>query len=248
MLADEDEDESENDDQSESQIQPQNSHSQTNPPQNEPRRSTRVSKKPQTMYDPSKYKSERKVQKSNSSTSAITTQINYQTLPLYKSIGANLHSGNHFSFETELALISHSTNVPISYKQATSPELVSVWRSAIDKEHDSLLLNHTWTLIKRLPGMNVLPSKYVFRMKSSGPKARLVALGLLQVHGVDYMETYAPVVNIITVRMLFALVATMDFELDQMDVVTAFLYGDLDEDIYMEVPEGLRDSKHPDLV
>ena len=70
-------------------------------------------------------------------------------------------------------------------------------------------------------------------MKSSGPKAFLVALGLLQVHGIDYMETYAPVVNIITFRMLFALVAVQDLEFNQMDVVKTFLYGSLDEDIYM---------------
>ena len=62
------------------------------------------------------------------------------------------------------------------------------------------------------------------------------------------METHAPVVDIITIRMLFALVAIMKFELDQMDVVTAFLYGDLDEDIYMEVPEELRDARRPELV
>ena len=88
--------------------------------------------------------------------------------------------------------------------------------------------------------MNVLPSKSVLRMKSNGTKSRLVALGLIQVYGVDYIETYVPVVNIITVRMLFALVTIMDLKLDQIDVLTEFLYGDLDEDIYMEVLEGLR--------
>ena len=56
------------------------------------------------------------------------------------------------------------------------------------------------------------------------------------------------VVNIITIRMLLAIVACEDLELDQRDVVTAFLYGDLDEDIFMEVAEELGDSKRPDLV
>ena len=96
--------------------------------------------------------------------------------------------------------------------------------------------------------MNVLISEYVFRIKSSGLKAHLVAPGLLQVHGVSYVEKYASVVSTITVRMLFALVPVRNLELDQRDVETEFLYGDLDKYIYMEVYEGLRDHKHPNLV
>ena len=148
----------------------------------------------------------------------------------------------------EIALSAVDVSVPKTYKQATSPENINTWKAAIDKEHDSLLRNHTWVLIERKPGMKVLPSKYVFKFKITGPKARVVALGLLQVHGVDYIETYAPVVNIITIRLLLALVAQLDLELDQMDVITAFLYGDIDIDIYMEVPEGLKDPKRPNLV
>ena len=64
----------------------------------------------------------------------------------------------------------------------------------------------------------------------------------------DYMETYAPVFNTIFVRMLVALVAVMYLEIDQIDVLTAFLDGHLDDKIYMEVPEGLKDPKRPDLV
>ena len=93
--------------------------------------------------------------------------------------------------------------------------------------------------------MSVLSSKYIFRMKSCRQKARLVDFGLLQVHEVDCMETYAPVVNFIAVQMLFVIVAILDIELDQTDVVTAFLHGDLDEDIYIQVPEEFRDPKHP---
>ena len=96
--------------------------------------------------------------------------------------------------------------------------------------------------------MNVFPSKYVLDIKSSGLNARLVTLGLLQMHGMDYMETYTSAVNIITVRMIFAQIVILGLELDQMDVITEFLYGNLDEVIYMKVPEGLRNPKRPDLV
>ena len=150
--------------------------------------------------------------------------------------------------DNQIALIAHDPEVPRTYKQATSPDLAHIWHPAIEREHKCLLDNHTWTLVERKPGMHVLPSKYVFKLKTTGPKARLVAVGLLQVHGAEYMETYAPVVNIITVRIFFVIVVQMDLELEQMDVVTAFLYGDLDEVIHMEIPEGLRDSKNSNQV
>ena len=88
--------------------------------------------------------------------------------------------------------------------------------------------------------MNVLPCKYVFRVKENKPKVRLVALGCRQIPGIDYNETFAPVVSMTTIRTILSLVAHLDLELQQMDVVTAFLNGDLTEDIYMAIPEGLK--------
>ncbi len=76
------------------------------------------------------------------------------------------------------------------------------------------------------------------------PKVRIVAKGCRQVHGVDYGETYAPVAKFTYVPVMFATVAEQDLELHQMDVMTAFLHGDLDKDIYMEV----RAEPRPNLV
>ena len=91
--------------------------------------------------------------------------------------------------------------------------------------------------------MNVLPCKYVFKIKEGKPKVRMAICGCRQVFCVDYHETFAPVVKLSTVRTILALVAYNDLDCDQMDVVTAFLHGDLDEDIYMEVPPGFKSEK-----
>jgi len=69
-------------------------------------------------------------------------------------------------------------------------------------------------------------------------KARLVARGFSQIYGVDYLDTYAPVVKLASIRILLAIAAIYGLEIHQMDVVTAFLAGDLEEEIYMEQPEG----------
>ncbi len=131
-------------------------------------------------------------------------------------------------------------DVPTSYKNATTPDNISFWQPGIDREHDCLHRNGTWELIDYSHGMKVLPCKYVFKVKENKPKVRLVALGCRQMHGIDYNETFAPVVTITTIRTILAVTAHQDLELQQMDVVTAFLNGDLEEDIYMAVPEGLK--------
>ena len=129
--------------------------------------------------------------------------------------------------------------VPTSYKVATSPENLAFWKPGIEREHDCLLRNQTWSLVDFRPGMKILPCKYVFKIKENKPKVRLVALGCRQMYGIDYNETYAPVVALTTVRTVLAIAAHLDLELEQMDVVTAFLNGDLEEDVYMSIPEGL---------
>lgn len=88
--------------------------------------------------------------------------------------------------------------------------------------------------------MHVLSSKYVFKIKNSAPKVRMVSLGCRQLYGIDYIETFAPVVKMATVRTILSLVAHLDLECEQMDVVTDFLNGELEEDIFMEVPEGFK--------
>ena len=122
------------------------------------------------------------------------------------------------------------------------------WRKAMDEEMDSLRKNDTWTLEKLPRGRNVVSSKWVFKSKTNPDgslnrrKARLVARGFSQTAGVDYFETFAPVVRYESVRCALSLAAAHDMDIRQFDVKTAFLNGKLDEVVYMEQPEGFEDG------
>ncbi|CDF39893.1 unnamed protein product [Chondrus crispus] len=141
--------------------------------------------------------------------------------------------------------------------RATNGPRAAFWQTGIDKELASQTKNRTWKLVPPSEVSNILTSRWVFNVKQlpdangnivESAKARLVARGFQQVQGLDYTETYAPVIKFTTIRLLLALVAHYDLELHQMDVVTAFLNGDLDEDIYMEQPEGCIDKSKSDHV
>ena len=118
------------------------------------------------------------------------------------------------------------------------------WELAMQEEYDSLMANGTWELTPLPKNRQSVGCKWVFRTKrdASGNvvryKARLVAKGYSQVAGVDFNETFAPVAKFSTIRCILALGAIMDLEMHQMDVKTAFLNGDLEEDIYMDQPQG----------
>ena len=132
---------------------------------------------------------------------------------------------------------------PSCYKDALLREDKASWELAMKVEMDSLKQNQTWDLVQLPKGKKALPCKWVYRLKitrdaKTRHKARLVAKGFKQEYGVDFDEIFSPVVKMTTLRTLLALVASEDMELVQMDVKTAFLHGDLHEEIYMQQPEG----------
>ncbi len=103
-----------------------------------------------------------------------------------------------------------------------------------------MIKNRTWDLVRRPKNRQLVTCKWIFKIKSCGRyKARMVARGFSQEYGIDYLETYAPVSRLASIRMILSLAAKYKLHLQQMDVQTAFLYGDLEEEIYMESPEGL---------
>lgn len=119
----------------------------------------------------------------------------------------------------------------------------------MDDEIGSLSANETWTLVDLPAGKRPIDCKWVFKLKQNKDKsirykARLVAKGHSQREGIDYEETYSPVVKYTSVRYLIALAAKMDLHIRQIDVVTAFLHGDLKEEIYMLQPERYSDGSN----
>jgi Reverse transcriptase (RNA-dependent DNA polymerase) len=121
------------------------------------------------------------------------------------------------------------------------------WKDALKAELDSLEKRNIFGLVILTPkNINLVYYKWVFAIKRNEKneivryKARLVAHGFTQIPGVDYEETYSPVVDAMTLRFLISLIITENLQMRLMDVVTAYLYGSVDNDIYMKVPEGLK--------
>ena len=129
------------------------------------------------------------------------------------------------------------------------------WNGAMGEEMNSLLKNGTWTLVDKPADKKVIGCRWLFKLKPGIPgvegqrfKARLVARGFTQKEGIDYQEIFAPVVKHISICILMSVVVNLDLELEQMDVKTAFLHGDLEEELYMEQPEGFESPNEKEKV
>ena len=136
---------------------------------------------------------------------------------------------------------------PETFKEAMSSPDSQQWKAAMDLEFDSLVKNNTWTVTFLPPGRKAIKSKWIFKRKTEADgspgrnKARLVAQGFSQRYGVDYDETFAPVTNMATLRIMIGLRA-QGYHVRQLDVDTAYLNAKLNEDIYLTQPKGFHDN------
>ncbi|GKE71469.1 retrotransposon protein, putative, ty1-copia subclass [Tanacetum coccineum] len=135
-------------------------------------------------------------------------------------------------------------NKPTSYREAVTSSEGQQWREAIKSEIESILQNHTWELVDLLSCCKPLGYKWILKKKRIADgtvdkyKARLVIKGFRQREGLDYFDTYSLVTRITSIRMILAIAALRNLEVHQIDVKKAFLNGDLEEEIYMNQPEG----------
>ena len=149
----------------------------------------------------------------------------------------------------DLVTVDHYASVccvaePNTPKEAMMSPDAKEWQEAADLEYESLLENKTWDIVELPNDRKAIGSRWVFKIKHRSDgiveryKCRLVTKGYSQMYGADYDETCSHMVRFSSVCTLLSFAVQNNMHVRQMDVVTAFLNGHLDEEIYMEQPEG----------
>lgn len=159
-------------------------------------------------------------------------------------------------FDEELicAYLTSHIDIPNSYSEAISGSNRDSWKQACDDEYNSLIDNNTWTLCKLPDSKHSIPVKWVFTVKTDETgqvtryKARIVAKGFHQSFGSDYDETFAPVARFTSIRLLLSLAASEDMIIEQLDITSAFLQGEIDNEIYVNQPDGYQVKNKEELV
>jgi histone deacetylase 1/2 len=124
----------------------------------------------------------------------------------------------------------------------------------MQEEYNALMENKTWTLVPSSSNKNLSDCKWVYRIKQRADgtidryKARLVAKGFKQRYGIDYEDTFSPIVKIATIWIVLSIAISRDWSLRQLDVKNVFLHGVLEEEVYMKQPPGFENPDAPHHV
>ncbi|PNX85086.1 retrovirus-related Pol polyprotein from transposon TNT 1-94 [Trifolium pratense] len=155
---------------------------------------------------------------------------------------SHFHSFKHLSPSHKAFSVSLSLSTePKTYDEACKSQ---DWINAMKTELDALGRNQTWSLVDLPPHIKPIGCKWVYKINHKADdsieryKAHLVAKGYNQIEGINYFDTFSPVAKLTTVMVLIALPSINHWHLHQLDVNNAFLHGELQEDVYMQVPEG----------
>lgn len=164
--------------------------------------------------------------------------------PLHLFISYSKLSASHKTFVMSITFVIERN----SYRQAaTLPQ----WVQAMKVELDALIRNLTWVLVPLPAGKHPIGCKWVYRVKfhANGSveryKTRLVAKGYTQQADIDYLDTFSPVAKLVTVKAMLAVAAIKGWFLNHLNINNVFLHGDLTEDIYMTIPDGLLSKGEP---
>lgn len=145
---------------------------------------------------------------------------------------------------SDLSIAAHIE--PKTYDDAIKHDC---WKQAMQNELTSLNQTGTWQIVDLPPAVKPIRCRWIFKVKHNDDGSierydrRLVAKGYNQIEGLDYFDTYSPVAKLTTVRFIIALASINHWHLHQLDVNNAFLHGELQEDVYMTIPQRVPHSK-----
>ena len=140
--------------------------------------------------------------------------------------------------------------IPRNYEEAME---IDEWRDSVGDEIGAMIKNETWFECELPKGKKAVTSmllftiKYLANGKPERKKTRLVARGYTQVYGEDYLETFAPVAKLHTIRIILSIAVNLEWDLWQMDVKNAFLQGELEDEVYMRPPPGMEGMVKPEM-
>ena len=172
---------------------------------------------------------------------------------LYAEMAALAHGYEELE-RTESAMVVLAEDEPANYREAITSVDAEEWRLSMGSEYGTLMGYNTWTLVPCPPDVNIVGSRWTYRIKrdnlgrKNDLKSRLVAQGFSQIPGQDFNETYSPTIRFTTIRLILALASRYDLELRQINIKGAYLNGILEEDIYMHQPEGFIKKGKEDMV
>jgi histone deacetylase 1/2 len=181
----------------------------------------------------------------NTNTHVMTTRLRNN---IFKP-KANFDAFIRYPLPKALLASLHSSNVePTSCNDAVnSPQ----WRTTMNAEFDALLCNRTWSLVAPPPKANIVGCRWIYKIKKNADgsierfKARLVAKGFHQQEGIDFNETFSPVVKHATIQIVLSLVVSYNWQIKQIDIKNTFLHGALEEEVYMAQPQGYIHPQYP---
>jgi hypothetical protein len=136
---------------------------------------------------------------------------------------------------------------PQTVSEALSSPEAADWKKAMNAEYEALKRNQTWIIVDRPQGKKTVESRWVLRtkFKKDGSvdrrKARLVAKGFTQKPGIDFNETFAPVARLGSIRLFMAIAVELGLQVHQLDFTSAYLNGEIEEEVFMEVPSDFYD-------
>jgi hypothetical protein len=197
-----------------------------------------------TQDEPEKIELDLDDAKSESSEEEEAEEEEEPHTPVLRRSGRDRRKPERYSppdFRSNFAL-SITDDDPKTVREAMNSEDSKLWKKAMVEEMDALDKNEAWYIVELPAGRKYVGSKWLFKKKFNAEgkvekyKARLVVKGYSQVEGIDFGDIFSPIAKLTTIRFLLSIVATFDLEVEQMDVKTTFLHGDLEEEIYMKQP------------